>query len=82
MRSLDEIYGVGINGYARAHDTTIEKIIKMIEVDIVLLKENHRRYALRSFHLTDYELDTVTEIRRIIEKKRTHLARLKEFANN
>ena len=82
MRSLDEIYGIGIHGYAKAQNKTIEDIINMIEVDIMLLQDNYNRYAVRNLHLSEYDLETVREIKNLIEKKRTHLKRLKEFASN
>jgi len=75
MFSLEELYGVDLQEYCKAHQTTISTLIKKTDTDIKLLKQNLKRLVKKDLHLTPL----CAEVQRLIRKKEKHLKRLKNF---
>jgi len=77
--NYDIIYGVDLGEYLKIHNKTKEQLEKEIETDIKILQTNYQRYAQRNHTLTDEELEIASAIRKLIEKKRKHLERIKKW---
>ena len=79
MFSYDELYGIDIIEYCKAHDTTLEALIEKTKKDIQLLNDNMGK-ALRM--KLPYEKNHLPDtIFALIKKKRDHVEHLKDWQN-
>ena len=73
----DELYGLNLKEYIEEHDTTIEKLISKVEIDIRLLEKSlKKRNVLTAPNSVIYTLTTT------IDKKVQHKDRLLEWARD
>jgi len=74
MISYDELYGISLGDYCKAHETTLDELIQKIEIDIQILEANLEKVLNNDS--TNYLVD---QIFFTIKKKRDHVERLKEW---
>lgn len=78
--NYDLLYGVNIKEYVKRHNTKIDNIIKKTEIDIAILKENLLKITRGNLkHLPEKYPLIEKEIYDLIDKKKKHLERLKEW---
>jgi cob(I)alamin adenosyltransferase len=75
----NELYGISLKEYIKAHYTNLQKLMEKVQVDIVLLEKNLKKVIENSEDgITD---SRVTIIHSTIKKKQKHLQRLKDWEN-
>ena len=75
----DEIYGVDIFEYCKAHNTSLPALILNVKKDIELLEKNFKYHV---FENDIREIELIQEIYNTLEKKKRHLKRLLELKDN
>jgi len=76
--SYDEIYGIDLDTYCAMHDTTIEKLITKIDIDIDILYAKMKTIIDIPFMERDPTM--LTYIHALIKKKTEHKERLRDWA--
>ena len=77
--SYDEIYGIDLDTYCAMHDTTIEKLISKIDIDIDILMVQMKKIIDIDFRIHDST--KLTYLHSLIKKKSDHKERLYDWAN-
>jgi len=73
--TYDELYGVDINEYCEKHKITVDDLIKKTEIDIKILKKNLHKHT----YLEPTNWGLVGSINKLLNKKESHLKRLKQW---
>jgi len=80
MFTYDDLYGVSLDEYCLKQETSLDELIRKIEIDIDLLNQNLERVLVMQLsHDEGYIVDTIFNL---IKKKRNHVERLKEWNLN
>jgi hypothetical protein len=75
--SYDDLYGIDLDIYCEAHETSIGQLIRKIKIDIDLLTNNLR--DLVKVHYLEQNSQLINYISSTIDKKRKHIERLEEW---
>jgi len=75
--SYDDLYGVDLETYLAAHDTSIEQLIEKVDIDIDLLKA--RLEVLMGEDWINQDNALITYVYNLIKKKQEHKERLNEW---
>ncbi len=78
--TYDELYGIDINDYCLAHNTTIDEIISKSRIDIKLLKNNLKRLLNRAKGDDSVEAAAmITPVHSAIQKKQNHINKMEDW---
>ena len=74
MTNYYEIYGVTLEEYCKAHDITVDVLIKKVETDIRLLETRLQELVNKDEYVVN---PLINEVFQMLKKKEKHLKRLK-----
>ncbi len=82
--TYDELYGVNIDEYCIAHDTTLDKLIHKGEIDIDILKKNLKRLIDqdRAGDSSTALYSYINTVHAAIHKKQKHIQNMKDWQMN
>jgi hypothetical protein len=78
--TYDELYGVDLDSYCAAHETTIKHLIEKIDIDIQIL--NDRMKKLMAPYFMEQDNTLINTIHNLIKKKNEHKDRLNDWKIN